>query len=488
MCPTEAHLGASSKETSMTATIEQLPWEILNFILQHAVRLNYEDNATFSYGLTGATRPTDKARLARYVRGHIPPDVQRWNAATAIRQTSSAWHIWAAEFSLDELYIRRWRGSERWLEARYLTECNASPSGIAVYRDPFCSLRKTVRLFSDFPTLAACVRRIWFDGFYVAETTEAIFDILSHCSCLRAATLPWTTMRHGTAKQWSTILGSGPCKYAVASLELLAVDLKQAQIASAVDQLGRILISSPNLDLGNLTRLKIYGNTNYSPITDNDLDLMARTAVKLQELHITGNASISINGVMALVKASNETLRVLQYSPLSNDGFEHPLPQVVSPNDHICESLLACQQLSDVSISLPSLCPTLFSRPDVRWSEEVQIRFAGFCCSRQASSDCLGDVLDKARSLIEVRAAQGMNLSIELFTSHWIYEAAAGRVHGNFDEAHILSGGTWPSAKHASGKGPYGQTGLYGKDEGPYSWITDFCFAEGLEKGYVFCL
>ena len=63
-----------------------------------------------------------------------------------------------------------------------------------------------------------------------------------------------------------------------------------------------------------------------------------------------------------------------------------------------------------------------------------------------------------------------------------------------------LSDGLWPAQQTVSSKGPYGQTGLYGKTEeepegeeekyrwgfrGPYSCISEEEFWEGVAKGYV---
>ncbi len=70
-------------------------------------------------------------------------------------------------------------------------------------------------------------------------------------------------------------------------------------------------------------------------------------------------------------------------------------------------------------------------------------------------------------------------------SAHWIFEPRHNLVHGNFDLAEAMSEFTWPPLKAPSGKGPYGQTGLYGKDEGPYDCIVEASFSEGLQRGYV---
>ena len=50
-----------------------------------------------------------------------------------------------------------------------------------------------------------------------------------------------------------------------------------------------------------------------------------------------------------------------------------------------------------------------------------------------------------------------------------------------------MSDFTWPVSKRISGKGPYGQTGIYGpgKDEGPYSYISEHAFRDGLQRSYI---
>ena len=58
-------------------------------------------------------------------------------------------------------------------------------------------------------------------------------------------------------------------------------------------------------------------------------------------------------------------------------------------------------------------------------------------------------------------------------------------MHGNFDLGEVLSNGSWPTEKMPSSKGPYGQTGLYGKDEGPFSCVSEECLAEGLLRGFL---
>jgi hypothetical protein len=167
---------------------------------------------------------------------------------------------------------------------------------MAVYRDSFRLLKKTAKLLTDFPGIACHVRRVWFNGFYVAESNQYIFDILRNCKNLRSATLPWTAMRHGQIEGWARLLDHGAGYAPLASLELLAVDLKESQKANPSNGVDNRVVEHQGIDFSQLTRLKMFGNTNFNPICDGDLKEIAKTARNLREIHITGMSSISIEG------------------------------------------------------------------------------------------------------------------------------------------------------------------------------------------------
>ncbi|KAI9802219.1 MAG: hypothetical protein M1825_002940 [Sarcosagium campestre] len=378
------------------------------------------------------------------------------------------------------------------MESRNLATIQSKPSGIAVYRDSFCSLKKTVDLFERSPHIASHVRRVWFNGYNVAETNAYAFELFKHCSGLQSATIPWTALRHGSVQDWVQLLHVGPTSGGLNSLELLAVDLKHSQITNSNNARDETPLESSLVDFSRLRRLKIFGDTKFQPIVDRDLRLIARTAVNLEEIHITGLSSVTIEGVMTLVRASRHHLRVLEYSPLSNDGFERPEPSPVRAGEHMCDDLLDCPRLRDLSISLPSICPALFSSESVKWSGEVQIRTAGPCghegvniISEESWRTSFWDVLEKARRLMARRDREDANLDIQIFISRWIFEPKFALVHGNYDLAEIASDLSWPLVKEASGKGPYGHTGLYGKDEGSYSSVSEVEFLEGLRQRYI---
>lgn len=96
--------------------INNFPYEVLSQILEAATKLNERNGATFTFGLSQAPLPLQKAPLQRYVRGPVPPDMLKWDATASIRLVCWTWHEWALNYALKDVYIRRWRGSERWAE------------------------------------------------------------------------------------------------------------------------------------------------------------------------------------------------------------------------------------------------------------------------------------------------------------------------------------------------------------------------------------
>lgn len=58
-------------------------------------------------------------------------------------------------------------------------------------------------------------------------------------------------------------------------------------------------------------------------------------------------------------------------------------------------------------------------------------------------------------------------------------------VHGSTTVGEMLSDGLWPATKWPSSKGPYGQTGLYTEDEGPFACVEEADFLRGWERGWV---
>ncbi|KAL8820161.1 MAG: hypothetical protein Q9191_007572 [Dirinaria sp. TL-2023a] len=473
----------------MPTSIEDLPFEILCIILEEVARDNLHQLPSFTYGLSHAAELGLSTRLQRVVRGQTTPDVLAWQAIEGLRKVNQRWHEWAIQYAFRSLYISRWRGSERWLQSRSLDRLTAEPSSIAVYRDPYLSLRKTADLFASHHALAASVQRLWFNGYYTQEANALILNILNHCSHVDHLTLPWTTLRYGSKEDWSRFLSRAPLACKPLSLEFLAVNLGEKKIYDLRNQVDYHPLDATVVDFRYLERLKIFGNTNFKPITDDDLFAIARTAKNLREVHVTATCTITIAGVMALVEASRCSLQVLEFSPLAGDGFVHPKTSDTQKCGHLCTKLLQCPRLQSLAVSLPSVCEHLFEDASVNWSGEVQIRAERLCNHRQGQVEAqhrFWRILDLARSLMAARSEkENVDLDIQLFIDYWIFEPKQSLVHGNIEAGQALSDYTWPADSSVSGKGPYGQTGLYGKDERPYSCMTEEAFTEGLRLGYV---
>ena len=379
------------------------------------------------------------------------------------------------------------------MQSRSLNTIQTNHSNIAVYRDPYHSLRMTAQFFGSSPSLASCVRKIWFNGYYGYETNTVIFSILRRCNNLDYVTLPWTALRYGNVEDWTHLLGNNQRGRSLSSLELLAVDLKQSQISSSVNQTDREPLLSSKINFSGLRRLKVFGNPNFMPLTDEDLIAISHTAVNLREIHITGTTSVSIDGILTLADSSDETLEILEHSPLAADGFEHSDPALLcSRRDHFCRKILKYPHLRDLSLSLPALCQDLFADSSVNWHGVVQIRTSTVCGrhplslnTSEAAQSQFWSLLNQARVLMASRDRVGVWLNVEIFIDNWIFEPRRSLVHGNLQMGEILSDGIWPHDKTPSYKGPYGQTGLYGKDDGPYECVTEEAFKQGLEKRYI---
>ncbi|KAL8931840.1 MAG: hypothetical protein Q9216_007054 [Gyalolechia sp. 2 TL-2023] len=469
----------------MGTTILALPWELLSTILEAATSSNARSIQNYTYGVD----TTSNGKSQRILRGQVAHDALRWLSTDSIRHVNRQWHDWAVHYALRDLYIRRWRGSERWIQSRALDSVHVHPSKDIVYRDPYCSLKKTVGLFNNYPALASSVRRIFFDGFYGVETGLMIFQILQKCDRLDTVSLPWTMLRYGSEEDWAHLLRRRGNGTVLSSLELLAVDLKQAQITDFTRQVDKKPLNSSRVNFGQLKRIKLSGSSNLMPINDDDLVSISRTA-RLHEVHITGTTAITTRGLLALTRASRNTLTLIEHSPLSDDGFKHP--DAVSETDgrHLCEEIVNCPHLSSLAVSLPSICRDLFSETSIKWTGDVQIRAAGVCGlgslkSTANAQHAFFNILSQARSLIQVQKVRDIELNIEIFINHLIFEPAKSLVHADLSIGELLSGGSWPSWQEPSSKGPYGQTGQYGKDEQAYSCISEDEFVEGLQKGYI---
>ena len=98
----------------MPTSVDSLPFEVLSLVLEEIARQNHEQLSTYTYGLSQSPEPGQEVRMQRIVRGNKVPDVLRWQATEGLRQVCQRWHDWACFYSLRDLYISRWRGSERY--------------------------------------------------------------------------------------------------------------------------------------------------------------------------------------------------------------------------------------------------------------------------------------------------------------------------------------------------------------------------------------
>lgn len=340
---------------------------------------------------------------------------------------------------------------------------------------------------------------MFFDGFNTVETDRMIFDVLRSCRHLTSVSVPWTLLRHGTAQDWIHLLGiSSEDDVPLTSLELRATCLGSAQEKEWAEVENTHPLANPRVNFSQLKRLKIFGNTLLMPIDDEDMFNIARSANNLEEFHLTNLSTVTIAGVMAIVNSSANTLRVLEHSPRSDDGFFHPHPGYLSPDTHVCESLASCPRLKDLSISIPSMCACLFSHEEVVWEGECQVR-ALELCDRDGSADTvkdslraqqalkshrLRDVLASARTLMQNQKRKRKELDIELFFADCIFDPAERVVHGDFSFAEVSSGGAWPMTWEPSAKGPYGSTGVYGKTESSWICVSEDELLRAVEKNW----
>jgi hypothetical protein len=357
-------------------------------------------------------------------------------------------------------------------------DSNAAP---VVYQSPYKSVKATAALFHDYPSLALHVRKIWFNGIHRFDTIGWIFKILSHCHNVRTATLPWTTLRYGSLDDWKTIL-SFP---RLTSLEFLAVPLKNEICAIPESHDDTAVLRSGDLDFGNLRRLKIFGDSNIQPITDADLSALSRTATKLEEILIMNVTTITATGVASLVAASRDSLKLLEFIPLENNGMQPPTTTSNAGGEnrsHICALLASCPKLADLAVTLPSACPDLFSNPSVQWKETIRVRVGS------RGVDNIIALLNSARSLLEKRSNDDDDFEIEIAVGPYLFETKRGLVHGSFAAAKAAEEGAeeWCPREWASVKGPYGYTGLYaGARKGEWTAVAEEEFWEGVGRGLV---
>jgi hypothetical protein len=489
-------------------SMNDLPIEILGKILRLAVTENERGGVQYTYGLSKLPPSFDHTiptKIQRYVRGPIPPYQQKWDSTQAVRLVCQQWHEWSMEYAMRDLYIRNWKGSEIWCDLTILRskypfyELNRPyGDGEKVFRDPHLTLKRTTEFLRENSEAAAKVRRVWFDGLHVPETDKHILSILRSCPNLDNASIPWTLLHHASAEDWAALLQAN--KEPLRSLELRSITPTSIE----VEQISKVPflspLASPLVDFSKLRRLKLVGNSNIIPIGDDDLKAIARTATNLEVFRLTGIGSVTIEGVMAIVRASRKTLRVLDFSPRSEFGFNHPDPGHMSDGEHVCDILTSCPRLKDLSISIPTMCRKLFENRNVQWTGECQVRALGLCGMHEDKNmplalrtthahEELRRILLESRKLMNTRASSYVpaELVIELFFADMIFDPHVSIVHGDFQEACEMTGGDYPRMKEPSPKGPYGSSGLYEKmgDETVWEQIGEEELFSGLGRGLI---
>jgi hypothetical protein len=90
-------------------------------------------------------------------------------------------------------------------------------------------------------------------------------------------------------------------------------------------------LEDPRVSFEGLYRLRLSGDARQMVISDDDLVAIARTATNLRSIQITGSATISALGVLALVKSSSSTLELLEYRPLPGAFYQSPTYDCSTP-------------------------------------------------------------------------------------------------------------------------------------------------------------
>lgn len=331
-----------------------------------------------------------------------------------------------------------------------------------------------------------------------------IINILQYCNRLEMVSLPWTMLRYGSEDDWSRILNPRDNGTVLSSLELLAVDLKKVQLSEPARQKDDKTLDSAKVNLGHLRRLKISGTSNLSPIMDGDLVAMSRTA-RLVDLHITNTTCLTSQGLLALVRATKDTLRVLEHSPLADPGFKDPELSANYWGNHMCKEIVQCPQLRSLAICLPTICSDLFRDTSNCWMGDVHVKAGGICKQASGSIEtpvdaqlAIFDILDSARRFMQTQQAKSIELNIlislglfpsvgvmgyaDILAGQFIFEPGKNLVHSNFLMGSIDAAGSWPSIQYSSNKGPVDP---YGSGDWAYSCITEEEFARGVREGHV---
>ena len=373
-----------------------------------------------------------------------------------------------------------------------------------VYQDPYRILKSTVALLQEFPELNSHIRRLWFSGIYQFSNVARIFEIIGRCNNVRSLTLPWSALRYGTVEDWTYITNSLP---RLTSLEFLGADLKKNQISGGANvEVNYKALEDVRVNFSKLRRLKIHGSSNVQSIVDADLWEIARTATNLEEIHITGTSSVTIEGITALVSSSHKSLKVLNYTPLSQmaAGFTHLNPSPGMPKIHFCDIITSCPNLTDVNVTVPHICEHILCPPPqysedimaldtpqqvLKWHGNAVIRlpYGGHTCAHPELPLEHPDNRTTLQSIFgAARRLQQKSLLIELVIGNYTFTPAAFSVSGDFREPKKLAEGMWePDGEKESRRGPWGSSGVWGDMGSRWTEIGEEDFFDGVRCGLV---
>ena len=268
------------------------------------------------------------------------------------------------------------------------------------------------------------------------------------------------------------------------SIDFLAVDLKDSLVSADVNHTDNNVL--PSLDLSRITGLKIFGDSNLSPITHDDLITISRTTTSLQEnphhqfhlYHHQRPSRISL-GITHIAKAPRiQTLLRL--------GLPTAFLRRISPtNPHFC-TLVSMSQIRRPSYYSPDglsgavLGPSPSTRLFVYASPEVAYVVP-------PPSTATSQSLLSFWSVRELLAKMKQGLGVEISVGKFLFDTKTRLVHGNYKSAKTVSEMGWGPLEHVPLKGRYGATGLYGDDDIEEEWsaISEEEFWEGVRRGFV---
>jgi len=373
-----------------------------------------------------------------------------------------------------------------------------------VYQDPYQILKSTAALLQECPELSSHVRRLWFSGIYQFTNVTHIFDIIGRCDNVRSLTLPWSTLRYGAVGDWVYITNNLP---RLTNLEFLGADLKKSQISGDANvEVNYKALEDVRVDFSKLRRLGIRGSSNVQPIVDADLWEIARTATNLEEIHITGTSSATIEGITALVSSAHKALKVLNYAPLDQmtAGFTHLNPSPGIPKIHFCDIITSCPNLTDVNVTVSHICEHILCPPPeysedimaldtpqrvLKWHGNATIRlpYGGHTCvhpelplEHPDNWAVLQSIFGTARKL------QQKSLLVEFVIGNYTFNPATFSVSGDFREPKKLAEGMWePEGEKESRRGPWGNSGVWEGMGSRWTEIGEEDFFNGVRCGLV---